>query len=389
MEPYRPALPSGQPGAPPRLARLRLPAAVALAALGGAAHAEPGVSAAEILLGCTLDLSGPLANEGRSIVRATEATVRDINAHGGVHGRRLRFEFLDDGYDPQRSADNARRFLQMPVFALCSCIGTANNLAILPLLRKELVPLYGPNMAVRPKGLRNVFHFRASFGDEAVKLVGHADAVGVRRIALAYQDNPFGRAVLERAAAELERRRIAPAALVPLAPGGEDLPKALAALLAAAPTTVVVLAAGAPLFGLVKALRPRQRGIQVSTLSVLPARALAALGDDAIGLTLSQVVPHPWSSPLPIVRDFRAMARQAGIADYGYSDLESYASLHLLAEGLRRAGRSPTRQRFIAALENMNDYDLGGIPIDFSGDPRTASRFVELTYVDRNGKLIR
>ena len=168
---------------------------VFLGAMGAAAlapwgvlHAGPGVTDGEIVLGQSLDLSGPLAEMAPDMVNATKVCFDAVNAQGGVHGRRIRVVTLDDGYKPDNTVKNVGKMIaEDGVFALCNLTGTANVAAILPMLVKENppVPLISPFTGadlLRAPGLDHVFNIRASYGDEAEKLVQHLTTLGVPRI---------------------------------------------------------------------------------------------------------------------------------------------------------------------------------------------------------------
>ena len=141
---------------------------VAAVAPWGAAHAAVGVTDGEILLGQSLDLSGPLAEMAPDIVNASKACFDAVNAQGGIHGRRIRMLTEDDGYKPENTVNNLRKMLgQDGVFALFNLTGTANVAAALPLLAQEspAVPLITPFTGadlVRAPGLDHVFNLRAS-----------------------------------------------------------------------------------------------------------------------------------------------------------------------------------------------------------------------------------
>jgi branched-chain amino acid transport system substrate-binding protein len=118
--------------------------AVALVALPGAfgsrPNADPGVSANEILIGGTTPLTGE-ASAGSGTAIGAEAYFKYVNARGGVHGRAIKYTYLDDGYDPGRTVQATRQLVQQEnVFAIFNSLGTAQNLAIRPFLNQVGVP---------------------------------------------------------------------------------------------------------------------------------------------------------------------------------------------------------------------------------------------------------
>jgi ABC-type branched-subunit amino acid transport system substrate-binding protein len=97
-------------------------------------------------------------------------------------------------------------------------------------------------------------------------------------------------------------------------------------------------------------------------------------------------MPPLWNDTLPAVRDYRLLM---GNERASYHGLEAYLMARTLVEGLRRAGREAPRERLIAALETLNHFDLGGYRIDYGSKHRTGSRFVELSVVGPDGKILR
>jgi branched-chain amino acid transport system substrate-binding protein len=126
------------------------------------------------------------------------------------------------------------------------------------------------------------------------------------------------------------------------------------------------------------------------TVSFVGSKALAdALGKEGHGVTISQVVPFPWSPLTPIVKEYLDLAKKSGTVEVNFSSLEGFISAKVLTEGLRRAGRDLTRERFIAALENTTNLDLGGFGVSFSAVNHNASKFVDLAMIGREGRFVR
>jgi branched-chain amino acid transport system substrate-binding protein len=127
------------------LALLAVVAVLALTAAGCGrddeeSSSDPGITDDSIKLGGSYPFSGP-ASAYRSIAEGAKAQFKAVNAAGGVDGRKIEFVTLDDGYEPPRAVQNARRLVeQEQVFALFNTLGTANNIAVWDYLNKEEVP---------------------------------------------------------------------------------------------------------------------------------------------------------------------------------------------------------------------------------------------------------
>jgi ABC-type branched-subunit amino acid transport system substrate-binding protein len=317
-----------------------------------------------------------------------------VNAKGGVNGRKIALQTLDDGYDVKRALSNAAQFLaDGSTFALFNCMGTPMIDAMLPQVIETGMPFFAPftgAQLARPKNARNVFNIRASYADEAEQLVQHLATVGVKRIAIAYQANSFGKEVYDGARTAIDKHRLSEAAAATVESSGADAPAAAAKLIDANPEAVIVGLAGKPALEFIKVMRAQRRGVSLYALSVMGAAAtLKALGTDGLGVAVSQVVPSPLKTVVPIVREFRQAWSASGTKlEPSHLALEGYINARVFVEALKRTGKSPTRDRFIDSTWAMKRLDLGGFEVGFSEPGRNASRFVELTMVGTGGRFI-
>ena len=112
--------------------------------------------------------------------------------------------------------------------------------------------------------------------------------------------------------------------------------------------------------------------------------------ETATGIIVSQVMPLPSNKVLQLVREFQQAWKTAGVTlEPSHLALEGYVNAKVFAEALRRAGRNPTQASFIDNLWSMKQYDLGGFEVSFTDSSRSASRFVELNMISRDGRFIR
>ena len=358
------------------------------------AHAqEAGLTAKTIAIGCSAATTGPLAGFGQDVRLGAGAALAQINRSGGIHGRELQFNLLDDAYDPQRSVANVKQLLaQGSAFAMLSCVGTPNNTALLPLLEDAGVPYVGPVTGASSlrKRSRNLFHVRASYTDEMRTLVQRLTGMGLKGIGIVYQDNLFGQEMLGDATRELTASGMQPAVAVALATNGSNLQDAVAKVVAARPSAVLLATAGSVSVGLVQGLKKGMPGLLMAGLSVtLTGEAFKQLGEAGNGLAMSIVVPNPFRTSTAVVRDYQAALR-ATAPDQVFSlgSLEAYINMRVLAEGLERAGRDPSQAKLRSALASIRNWDLGGFVVDYSGQaPHVGSRFIGMGILNSTGRL--
>lgn len=359
-----------------------------------AALAEPGVTNDTLTLGQSTALSGPVGDLGQEVLKGAKVYFDAVNAQGGIHGRLIKLVSKDDAYDPKKTLENVAGFIEgNATFALFSPFGTANNEALIPVAQKAGMPVLTPYTgapSIRGASSQGVFNIRASYADEIDRLVNHLSTVGIRRIAIAYQNNGFGKEVLTAANDSLERRKLKALVTVSVETNASDAAAATDQLVASAPEAVILALAGKPTIEVIKGIAQRRRGMQMYALSVLATPAnLKALGPDGTGVTISQVVPFPNQSQMPLVREYQQAMTSAGHTDFSHLSLEGYIDAKLVTEGLRRAGRALTQAGLVNAMDGMRNYNLGGMEVSFGKGATSGSRFVELTMINGQGKLIK
>lgn len=356
--------------------------------------AEPGVTADTITLGQTTDLSGPVADLGLEFGKGYKVFFDALNARGGVHGRKIVVVAQDDAYNSKKTLEFVDAFIkQGNTFALFGTLGTPNNEALIPIAQAAGMPVLMPITgapSVRNQAFNGVFNLRASYADEVERLVEHLHTVGIRKIAIAYQNNAFGKEFLTAATEAMDKRKLKPVLAVTVESNASDAVAASDQVLNSNPEAVLLGLAGKPTIAVIKSINQRKRGTQMYALSVLASAAnLRTLGADGTGVAITQVVPFPVNSTLPLVREYQQAMTAAGHAEFSHLSLEGYTNAKVVTEGLRRAGQNLTRAGLVKALNGMNNYDLGGMPATFGRGAASGSRFVELTLINSQGKLIK
>lgn len=350
---------------------------------------------APIRIGQSTALTGPLGDLGSAMHQGAKAAFAGINAKGGVHGRSIELTTLDDAYEVPKALANVDKFLaDTGNFALFNCMGTPMIEAMLPKVVESGVPFFAPftgALLSRTKNARSVFNIRASYADEAEKLVQHLSTIGIQRIGIVYQNNSFGKEVFSAAEQSMGRLKLPAAVTVTVESNASDAGAAAAKLAGTDLEAIVIGLAGKPTLEFVKAFRALKRGVTLYALSVMGTPAtVKALGADATGMAISQVVPLPSNVVMPVVRDFQTAWKASGAtAEPSHLALEGYLNARVFAEALQRAGRNPTRAAFIDATWNLKKWDLGGFEVNASTPDRNASRFVELTLIGRDGRFLR
>lgn len=368
--------------------------AFATACAAPAASAAEGVTEATILLGMSSPLSGPTGAYGRQMKEGIEACFQKVNAAGGVHGRQLKLVAVDDGYEVEPAVANTKRLIEGDkVFALMGFYGTSPTAAVLPVLTATGVPLIGTisgaevlRQPVNPQ----MFHLRASYGDETAAIVKNLITVGAKRVAVFYQDDGFGQAGLKGVKDALAANKLEPVAVASVPRNSVDVAAAVAAIAKADAQAVVMVTLYRPTAEFIKQLRRAKANPFFVALSPVGTDQLVAeLGpDEARGIQVAQVIPYPWGDKLEIVREYkRAIAAYSLNAPLSYYGLEGYLNAKLVVAALERAGPNPTRKGLMAALRSA-PFDFGGYRVHYAAGSNSGSNYVEISVIGQNGRIL-
>lgn len=364
-------------------------------ALGCAAvHAETGVTDREILVGQFAAFSGAAAQLGQRMRAGMEVYFKSVNAQGGVNGRQLKLVTRDDGYEPEKAKEAVKALIEEDkVFALVGSVGTPTGLAAVPVLTQAGVPLVGMftgAQALREPFNKYVFHVRASYFDETERIVQHLTTLGVKKIAVFYQNDAYGKAGLEGVERALARRQLKPVATATVERNTVEVAKALETILPTAPEAIVQISAYKSCAAFIKQSRAKGWGGQFFNVSFVGSKALAdELGEAGVGVVISQVVPFPYIPSTAVVREYQQRMTEAGEKQIDFSSLEGYLSAKVFVEGVRRAGKNLTRESLITGLESMRDFNMGGFTVSYGPKDHMGSSFTDLTIIGKGGKFVR
>jgi ABC-type branched-subunit amino acid transport system substrate-binding protein len=352
----------------------------------------PALSLAEIVLGHSGDLSGTSAALTKDYVRGMSAYFDELNRKGGVHGEKIKLVSMDDGFDPAKTAENAKTLIDQNALALVGLRGTANVLKIVPIVQAAGIAQIGNTSgakSLRDPFVEDVFHLRASTTDEIEAAVNHAWTIGITRIAAAYQDDAFGKEGLEALNAALKKRGSEAVALGAVPRGTVDVAKAVEVVAAAKPQAVLYIGQSKPAAALIRAIR--EKGVQPQFFVLSVASGLHAdLGPEAAGVIVSQVVPYPFTQlGNPVVREYQNILGAHDGGKFSYNSMEGFLNAKLVATALARTPAPLTRAKLIATLKGLNNEDLGGFSISYGKQNNLGSRFVALTMVRKDGSFAR
>ena len=325
---------------------------VAGLALGAGAPsiAADGVTPTTVTVGQSAALSGPAAELGSEMRKGILAYFEQVNRSGGVNGRKLVLKTLDDGYEGNRAAANTRKLIQEEdVFALLGYVGTPTSEAAKPIFTEARVPFVGAFTGaelLRSPFNRYIFNVRASYYAETDAIVNLLARMELKRIAVFYQNDSYGKAGLTGVERAMTKRGLQIAGLGTVERNTVDVAAAVKEIAAKDPQAVIMISAYKSCGAFIKEMKKAGSNPQFMNVSFVGSKALAAgARRHGRGVGISQVVPFPWNVGTPVVKDYQRSLPNAGENDYNFGSLEGYIAARIFVEGLRRAGGTRPRAR--------------------------------------------
>jgi branched-chain amino acid transport system substrate-binding protein len=368
-------------------------AALALAATVVSAQSQ-GVSKNEILIGSIQDLSGPLAGYGKQLRNGMQLRIEELNEQGSIHGRKLRLAIEDDGYDPKKSVLAAQKLVnQDKVFIMAGHIGTAQNLAAMPVQFDKNVINFFPLTAARE--MYEPFHklkysFAATYFDQIrAALPKMVKDKNVKKVCSIYQDDDFGLEVQRGAEAGLKSISMELTEKTSFKRGATDFSSQVARMKAAGCELVVLGTIIRETIGTIA--ESRKTGFNPTFLGSSAAYTdlIHKLGGKAMdGLYTTMTVQNPYlddaSQPL---RFWAAKYKTRFNEDPAVFSVYGYIVIDAFITAAQKAGPNLSTESFIKAMDSMSyPGDIfGSAPSTFGPTKRLGSNASRLSQI-QDGK---
>jgi len=356
-------------------------------------RAEVGVGDGEVLVGMVNARSGPAAGLGQGMLVGADSVFKEVNAAGGVNGRKINLIVADDGYEPDRTVDETIAMIEKKqVFCLFGYVGTPTANAAIPIVAETKVPLVGlftGAMTLRSPVTPEIVNIRASYDDEAEALVDYFITRGnAKSFGVFYQDDGFGQAVLSGTEKALKKRGLAVTATGLFQRNTVAVKTGLSKMLESRPDAIVMAGPYTPLAEFIKIAKTEGLKSRLATVSFVGTDNLVgmvgALGD---GVVISQVVPFPGDASLPITKSCGELVGKHHPGEVlNFVSFEGCITAKVLVEGLQAAGRELRREGLLRALEQLSGRDLGGITVTLGPGDHQALDVVFLTEI-RGGRI--
>jgi branched-chain amino acid transport system substrate-binding protein len=357
-----------------------------------AAFAEPGVFQDRIVFGQSAALEGPARELGRGMREGILAAFREANSKGGIKGRKLELISYNDGYEPDRAIANTNKLIRDDgVFALIGEVGTPTSKAAQPIATDAGVPFIGPFTGaefLRNPYKQTVINVRGSYYQETEAMVEHLTKdLAVTRIAIFYQDDSYGRAGFDGVERALAKRGMKLVAEGTYMRNTTAVKSALLAIRKGKPQAVIMIGAYEPCAEFIKLAKKIELNPIFLNVSFVGANALAkALGPAGQGVVVTQVVPFPEDTRIPLVAQYQsALKASNGKAEPGFVSLEGYMVGRLVVEVLSQMDGPVTRRGLLATVTKVGTFDIGGVKLTYGPNDNQGMDQVFLTVIKADG----
>ncbi|NVN85048.1 MAG: ABC transporter substrate-binding protein [Rhodopseudomonas sp.] len=341
-----------------------------------------GITDTEIVIGTHMDLSGPIKSWGVPATNGMKLAVEQVNASGGIHGRKLRLVSEDDGYDPKKAVLQTQKLIELDkVFAIVSAMGSATTLAPLPLVQSagllHLFPITAAEFTfkmdpAKPEDRLKFNMFSPYYDTMRLSIKYGITQSKAKKPCIVYQDDEMGKNFTDAYTDQLKAMNVPAATMVSFKRGATDFNSQVARMKADGCDLVALGSVTRESIGIVTVAKKLDWAptFVVSSPTFVPD--FPDLGKEAtegvIGVGQTEIFYADTATGK--VKDFIEAYRKAFGIEANQQATAGYNGVMVFAHFAEIAGKNLTTESLIAALESGKTFDdiFGGAPVSFSKD---------------------
>ena len=352
-----------------------------------------GVTDTEISLGSCCSLTGALAERGHALTLGSNAYFSYINEKG-IFGRKIKMNFCDDKYDGEQAITCFNSCLKDKVFAGAFFVGSAPIAKYVRMGEVSKLPMMGfcTGTPVAYDFHPTEFVVRPGYAQEVEKQVDMLWDMGIHRVAIIYQNDAFGAAIRRSAIQSLSQHSLTPVLEASYSRNSSEIDDAFKRVNEAKPEAVILGATSGALTAIIKK-RDEAKWKQLVLAFSVASDYVGEMGKAADGVIVTQVMPLP-DSQLPTAELYNKCRKKYNPPGTppNQTAFEAFVNAIVIVEALKRCGHDLTRDKFIKAMESLNNFDLGLGPnfkVSYSSASHNGltSKAVYFTMV-QDGKLV-
>jgi branched-chain amino acid transport system substrate-binding protein len=336
-----------------------------------------GISATEIVIGTHQDLSGPIKTWGVPVTNGMKMAVDEVNAAGGIHGRKIKLVVEDSGYDPKKAVLATQKMIEKDqVFSMVGAMGSPTVIAaqdavldagitqLFPLTAAEFTYSFDPKKPQERLKFSNLLPYVESTR-AAVKFV--VEDRKSQKPCVMHQDDEYGKNVLDGFTQQLDAMKIKPASITTYKRGASEFSAQISKMKADGCDLVVLGTVIRETIGAIG--EARKLGWNVQFLGATPTNVLEIplLGKDLVeGFLAAAAFEVPYEDTAKgKVKDWLANYKKAYGTDANTQAIIGYNAVMTFAHYAKEAGKDLTGAKLLEALESGKPFD------DIFGNPQT------------------
>ena len=360
-----------------------------------------GISATEIVIGTHQDLSGPIKFWGVPVSNGMKMAVEEVNAAGGIHGRKLKLVLEDSGYDPKRAVLASQKMIEKDkIFAMVGPMGSPTVLAaqdilfdagvlqLFPLTAAEFTFRFDPAKPQERLKFNNLLPYIESTRAALKYMI---EAKNFKKPCIMHQDDEYGKSVLDGFTQQLDAMKLTPASITSFKRGASDFSAQVAKMKSDGCDLVLLGTVIRETIGSMS--EARKLGWDVTFLGATPTNVMEvpALGKEAVeGLYAAAAFEIPYEDTAKgKVKDWLVNYKKAFGSDANTQAIIGYNSVVTFAHYVNKAGKDLTGQKLLDALESGDPFQdiFASPPTIFSKTNHLASTVTQVQQI-KNGRWV-
>ena len=350
-----------------------------------------GITSDSVKVGIITDTTGVVADYGRHLLMGVSDYLKYINEKGGIHGRKINLIHEDDQYKiPLAIASFEKLVTKDEVLAILHCGGTPQTMALLPKIEKEKVPVIPPGMLVPmyTPYKRYVFSYGSTYSNQIEVLIDYVIndlKVKAPKTAIVYWPVEWAKEGLRASKDRLKAYGVDPVGEIKLPMGAVDASSQVLSMKRAGAEYVIIFTLAPGIINFIKTAEKFDYFPTYLTFTWCADDSILKAVGKAAKIYYAGSMFGVWNDDSPGGKELREIAQK-----YGSSPklptlyIQGYTTAAILVEGLRRAGKNVTVEKFVDALETLKDFDCGGMlsPMTYTPTIHKPSDYSKIVMAD-------
>ncbi|MCB9481518.1 MAG: ABC transporter substrate-binding protein [Desulfobacteraceae bacterium] len=349
------------------------------------------ISAETIKIGQSLPLSGENSESANQFQKGSLCWIKYINSRGGVNSNTIELITRDDSGDYEKAVKNTEFFILENFFMLYGYMGYDSCLNSYEISKKSKIPFFGASTGAQElqgKG-ESIFFTRPDYSTETINIIEMLLNHEKNKIALFHSQKNWAKSFAKSAAKSLDAKNIKDYSLVSVSQETPDTKSAAEKINLNFPDAVIIAADSDTASSFIRDIRKINPKIIIIASSEVNGEELSKkLMNQGVGVIISQVVPFPFYTKLPVVQLYkRILVEYFPEEPLSFYGLEGFISARAMTTIISGCKQPLNRENFIDTAASLKSVNLGGFVLDFTDNKSTGSTNSYFTQIGPGGFL--